>query len=384
MSTAAGYPVVEGIAIATPSSSSAPQHVESLKSAKTSRTTVSEPPPQELLKTLQARGFPKGLSKLLHGSLHAFPLRIWLLDNSGSMTIADGQRPVTDNRGKLKMIKCTRWQELVHTALGIAGLSVDLGARTDFHLLNRNDAGQYLSLDASGGACAVGAAGGEGDRQALETLLSPSPLGTTPLTAAVTKIISLIEPAAQTLLHNGQQVVVVIATDGVPDNPAGFLEALRLLQRLPVWVVVRLCTSDDAIVEYWADLDKSLEAPLEVIDDLAGEAEEVMKVNPWLVYGEAIHHARQFGVRDKLFDLLDETALQPPQIKQLCAMLFGESALPEPEVDAKAFVEAVKDLADKAPRVHDVRSGELESWVRAKALKRAVAKKNSGGGCAIM
>uniref|UniRef100_A0A6S9ZN91 VWFA domain-containing protein n=1 Tax=Chrysotila carterae TaxID=13221 RepID=A0A6S9ZN91_CHRCT len=256
MSTAAGYPVVEGIAIATPSSSSAPQHVESLKSAKTSRTTVSEPPPQELLKTLQARGFPKGLSKLLHGSLHAFPLRIWLLDNSGSMTIADGQRPVTDNRGKLKMIKCTRWQELVHTALGIAGLSVDLGARTDFHLLNRNDAGQYLSLDASGGACAVGAAGGEGDQQALETLLSLSPLGTTPLTEAITAIISLIEPAAQTLKANGQQVVVVLATDGVPDNPAGFLDALRLLQRLPVWVVVRLCTDDDAIVEYWADLDK--------------------------------------------------------------------------------------------------------------------------------
>jgi len=331
---------------------------------------------------LCARGFTKSLAILLHETLRAFPLRIWLLDNSASMTIADGQRPVKAK--KLKMIKCSRWQELKHTVMDIAELSADLKARTDFHLLNRNDAGQYLSLDASGGACAVGAAGGEGDRQALETLLSPSPLGTTPLTAAVTKIISLIEPAAQTLLHNGQQVVVVIATDGVPDNPAGFLEALRLLQRLPVWVVVRLCTSDDAIVEYWADLDKSLEAPLEVIDDLAGEAEEVMKVNPWLVYGEAIHHARQFGVRDKLFDLLDETALQPPQIKQLCAMLFGESALPEPEVDAKAFVEAVKDLADKAPRVHDVRSGELESWVRAKALKRAVAKKNSGGGCAIM
>mmetsp|Transcript_52414 Transcript_52414/g.114288 ORF Transcript_52414/g.114288 Transcript_52414/m.114288 type:complete len:109 (+) Transcript_52414:1222-1548(+) len=108
-----------------------------------------------------------------------------------------------------------------------------------------------------------------------------------------------------------------------------------------------------------------------------------MKVNPWLVYGDAFHQARQFGVRDKLFDLLDETALQPPQIKQLCAMLFGESALPEPEVDAKAFVDAVKDLADKAPRVHDVRTGHAAHWIDAKALKRAVTKYD-GGGCAIL
>jgi len=77
---------------------------------------------------LCARGFTKSLAILLHETLRAFPLRIWLLDNSASMTIADGQRPVKAK--KLKMIKCTRWQELKHTVMDIAELSADLKARS--------------------------------------------------------------------------------------------------------------------------------------------------------------------------------------------------------------------------------------------------------------
>tara|TARA_B100000795_G_scaffold120707_1_gene89890 strand:+ start:362 stop:523 length:162 start_codon:yes stop_codon:yes gene_type:complete len=46
-------------------------------------------------------------------------------------------------------------------------------------------------------------------------------------------------------------------------------------------------------------------------------------------------------MHDKLFDLLDEAALLPSQMRQFCELLLGVP-LPEPDLDAAAFVAAVR------------------------------------------
>ena len=52
---------------------------------------------------------------------------------------------------------------------------------------------------------------------------------------------------------------------------------MRPLQQLPVWVVIRLCTDEDRMVDYWNSVDGEIELNMDVIDDPNGEALEVHK-----------------------------------------------------------------------------------------------------------
>ena len=213
--------------------------------------------------------------------------------------------------------------------------------------------------------------------------MSTSPVGSTPLTEALIQVISQIEPVAGLLHQRGEQVAVIIATDGMPNSPQTFLHALQRLQQLPVWVVIRLCTDEDQVVGYWNDLDQQLEAPLEVLDDVSGEGHEVMAHNKWLTYGPSLQLARMFGLPDKLFDALDEQPLIPSQCKLFIERLLGCAELPEPEIDQAAFVTAVQQASTAAPSTYDPVTGRFKPWIDAKALDAHLRAAN-GQGCAIM
>ena len=118
----------------------------------------------------------------------------------------------------------------------------------------------------------------------------------------------------------------IIATDG-ESSDGDVAEALRPLQNLPVWVVVRLCTDDDKIVNYWNNIDKVLELDMDVLDDLFGEAAEVYENNKWLAYGEPMHRLREFGIPVKEIDLLDESVLSLDQIRCFCQMMYARACL---------------------------------------------------------
>merc|ERR1711998_750433 len=112
---------------------------------------------------------------------------------------------------------------------------------------------------------------GEGPRvgiDQLERAMNTMPTGCTPLTAHVNHVRDHVQARADSLRAEGKMIVVVLATDGLPSDTRGhttqaanmeFRTALSQLQGLPVNVVVRLCTDDDSIVNYWNELDEQVE-----------------------------------------------------------------------------------------------------------------------------
>jgi hypothetical protein len=73
------------------------------------------------------------------------------------------------------------------------------------------------------------------------------------------------------MTKKGLQAVVILATDGLPTSREGrtsyeindqFIDALQTLQKLPIWLVIRLCTDDEEVVKFYNNLDKILELKL--------------------------------------------------------------------------------------------------------------------------
>ena len=324
--------------------------------------------------------FPPGLLRSMQASAQAFPLRIWIVDNSGSMNAAGGSRIVSSG-GRMAKVGATRWAELGDSVAVAGEIASALGARTDFNLLNPTPSGQFLTVGYDDGQMNI-PPGTQCDLAQLKTVMQESPRGSTPLTEAIRKIIATVTPGAERLKAQGQQVAVVIATDGLPNDAASFLQALQQLQQLPVWVVVRLCTDQNDVVDYWSGLDKHLEAPLEVLDDLVGEAEEIAAVSPWLTYGPPLHYARELGCKNKLFDLLDETVLLPSQAKELAELILGCKPLPEPEVDAAGFLKQLKAEQERVPAVFHPLKMSAQPWFDPKTVGKVI-KKGGSGSCAI-
>ena len=311
---------------------------------------------------MEKHQFPLGLAQQAVASGAYFPIRHWIVDNSGSMSAGDGNLLGKDAAGASKIVSGTRWQEISADIAIVADMSHDIGARTEF--LPLNGAIRPLTIQGTN----------EGDvakvTKGLATL-EPRAGYTTPLAAATARIYLSILPKVQTLMKNQQQVCVVIATDGKPTD-TGFQEALKQLQTLPVWVVIRLCTDDEEVVDFYNGLDAKLEAPLEVLDDLRGEAREVCTLNRWLTYGQPLHIAR-FGMRNRVFDDIDERPLTPGQVKKFCELLLGGTPLPEPEVDLGVFMKAIDTELAKQPKVYDPLSKKMEPWIKRGLLEAHIA-----------
>ena len=228
---------------------------------------------------LTTHGWPQGLQTAYIRNLEKLPMRFFIVDDSGSMVASDGHRLVGEGANR-RILSCTRWAELSDSIRFHAGFAEASGAVTQFRLLNSS-----LPLTVGRGDD-NGASYGK-----LLGLLENSPAGGTPLCRHITEVIQEIRGAFALVLctvycvyvcacvhasrvlllsnslrcaamepflrATNQRVTVTIATDG-ESSDGDIASAMRPLQSLPVWVVIRLCTDQDSIVDYWNNIDKVL------------------------------------------------------------------------------------------------------------------------------
>ena len=340
---------------------------------------------ESVYQSLAEQGYTRGLAESLLKNKVAFPLSIWIVDNSGSMNTQDGHRLVTTAKMKkhhVRLVECTRWAEMQQTVSYHAELAALLKTPTVFRMLNDpgrvNGPQQFSIAERSGSGSNID----EDLAIAQSAILNTSPGGVTPLTQHILEIRANILELEPTLRANGTKVSIVLATDGTPTDSQGhatdgikrqFVDALRSLEGLPVWLVIRLCTDDDTVVDFWNGLDNQLELSLEVLDDFAAEAQEVHEHNKWLNYGLPIHRIREKGFHHRLFDLLDERRLSIDELREFFRILFGDGqmdGLPDPQEDWKEFYDGVTRLVMAESKQWNPVTQRMEPWIDLSRLKR--------------
>jgi hypothetical protein len=241
--------------------------------------TTSSDIPESMLKRLVDQGFTRSLARSLNETKRAFALRIWVIDNSGSMRTRDGHRIVDTGKSDVSMVDCSRWGEISECVEYHIQLADTIDAPTRFRFLNNPGRGlgpQKFAIKESSYAHQLPA------HEAISLMRKVLPGGCTPLTEHILEIYTEVFEMLPELRRTGQKVAIILATvsfyhaarqltdsscptifthtysfispsiqDGLPSNKQGFsgayqqnefVEKLRLLEGLPVWVVIRLCT----------------------------------------------------------------------------------------------------------------------------------------------
>eukprot|EP00588_Corethron_pennatum_P017851 CAMPEP_0194306196 /NCGR_PEP_ID=MMETSP0171-20130528/3430_1 /TAXON_ID=218684 /ORGANISM="Corethron pennatum, Strain L29A3" /LENGTH=384 /DNA_ID=CAMNT_0039057929 /DNA_START=97 /DNA_END=1248 /DNA_ORIENTATION=- len=310
-----------------------------------------------LISQLNHCGLTKGLAMALRENALVFPLRVWIIDNSGSMNMVDGHRIVESSRTRqIKIVEATRWEQVLESVNYHAQMASFMNAPTTFRLLNRNARiPKHEFTIAQNGY-------NPSEVSEVRSFMSRlSPGGMTPLTAHIDHIrYSIITPMISKLRSTGQKVSIIIATDGLPTNQNGycnkqtkdqFIASLRSLEGLPVWIVIRLCTDEEDIVDFYKEIDKELELSVEVLSDYICEAEDVYDHNKWLNYGLPLHRCRELGFDNRLFELMNERALTKGEIQQFCSILFGGDELdgvPDPYEDFDGFLSNIDRIMESS------------------------------------
>jgi len=200
-------------------------------------------------------------------------------------------------------------------------------------------------------------------------------------------------------LARDKNITVIFYTQGLPTNKKGqtsnsvrqeFRSEMRSLTKLPVNIIVRLCTDDEKVISMFNDMDNTFDS-LDVVDDYWGEAMEVYLHNPWLTYSKGLHRLREVGLAPDVFGDLDQRSLTLDEIHQLCLMLFvweGESAnLPLPPYQPTSirhlerhswveswipFIVALEGLVEKEKLQWNPITKRMAPWIDLKKLQSSL------------
>ena len=356
--------------------------------------------PERQIQQLVEQGYTRGHAASLARTIRNFPLRIWVVDNSGSMQHTDGHRFVetkslwgNSNKRDVKVVGCSRWNELKDCIEYHTRLAAALEAPTSFRMLNDPGVGHNCQQFGKAEESLDETVLQQQIDRAITIMKTTQPAGVTPLIQHIEEIRRDVVDLAPILREDGCRVAIILATDGLPTDECGyggpivnqkFVETLRLLEGLPVWLVIRLCTDEEAVVNFYNNLDSQLELSLEVLDDFLEESKEVYQHNPWLNYALPLHRLREMGYHDRVFDLLDERPFTTEELREFCSVLLlepsvtsaaAEKDLPDPSADWATFYRTVKALLGNQPNQWNPITKKVSPWIDLKSLDKIYGQK---------
>jgi hypothetical protein len=166
--------------------------------------------PENILKSLVNQGFTHSLARSLNETKQAFALRIWVIDNSGSMTTRDGHQIIDNGKSDVFMVDCSRWEEIRECVEYHIQLANMIDAPTRFRFLNdpgtRVGPQKFSIKDDSYAAPHLKA------HEALSLMRKVLPNGCTPLTEHIMEIYKEISEMVPVLRRTGQKVAIILAT----------------------------------------------------------------------------------------------------------------------------------------------------------------------------
>jgi len=333
---------------------------------------------EQITTYLQGMEFPRGLIETIIENRKSTAKHYWLIDNSGSMLQNDGLRLAMRKGSAPVVVPCTRWKALQQSVIHHAEIAGNLGYVTKFQLLNKPGAGitnKEFTVGTNKDKITK-------DLQVAKDMIALEPDGVSLITKGLRSFQDELRAISPLVAEQGKKIYFVLVTDGLPSDKFGqtsiasteqLMYTLRDFENYPIFFVIRLCTTDEETVQFYNGLDQLLERSVEVILDIHTEAKEIYKVNKWINYSLPIHWSREMGLRDRIFDLIDERLLTKEEMIHYLELVFGKQVirgLPDALFDWKAFHKGLTDVVKMEGFTWDPSSQKLKHWVDLKALDK--------------
>lgn len=322
-------------------------------------------------KCLASMGLPAGVLSSVYQSYLACDSRLWLIDDSSMMKIKDSHVGFGGKeRGTIERIdNVTRWIELKEYVSFHTLMTSKCWVPTTIWFLNDR---RKLNL----------CRGAPEDVAEEMTQIKAAVTGAS-LDRSACPLASCVRNLSEGIRKRGsdRRTTLVICTQGLPTDREGrsgsdvtreLLEELWKLAKLPVKIIIRLCTDDEKVTDMFNTMDARFDS-VDVLDDFWGEALEVYLHNPWLTYSIGMHRLRESGFAPELMDDLDERPLSLDEIHKLCKTLFvGEDTsinLPHPSKGWNEFGQALEKLVKRERTQWNPIKKKMTPWINFRKLE---------------
>jgi hypothetical protein len=210
---------------------------------------------KERMATLRDQGFPTGLSSMMLDNAEKCPVRILLIDNSGTMNADDATMVAQSSTGKIQTTECTRWEALSSCLVWHAEMAAWLQNPTCCRLLK--DPGAHIGPQQLGISSSQHYSASEALKRLKQLLRATRPNGPAlnTLCEHLEDVLSSISHMVPTLTREDRRLILCIFTDSIPlDEQGNFGQFLSMLRGWPVQVVLRLSTADERVLQFYRSL----------------------------------------------------------------------------------------------------------------------------------